>query len=374
MTNAPGHDDLVDPAPPRRLSRKNLVALGLSAVGVILVLFFSSQPGRDRPPAPPPPADPAVYGGVAPITVEASSDVPPPPDYPTGNPWGSGPAPGQWSGEGGEGATAVEARRQLFEQARKSRTLIYEAGSPAEAPPRAAADDDSDGDLLRDALAPLSALGLAAGGQTGPAPGPRGWQSTTTGQPVGYGQHVLRQGSVIHAALETAVNTDRPGPVIARVARPVRDSYGFRHVLIPAGTKMLGVMRNTPPGFRDGVVVAWTRLQFSDGRVLELPGFPSAETTGGQGIAESVDKHRMGRFGAASLLALMGAGATYATAQAASSTTGLAGAALGVELARMGGATATRRMQRQPTVKVSPGYRFLVYVSDDVMLDAVPGR
>ena len=67
----------------------------------------------------------------------------------------------------------------------------------------------------------------------------------------------------------------------------------------------------------------------------------------------------------------MGAGATYATAQAASSTTGLAGAALGVELARMGGATATRRMSRRPTVTVSPGYRFLIYASDDIALDPV---
>lgn len=376
MTDTPGHDEIIDPAPPRRLSRKNILALVLSAVGVVLVLFFSSQPGRDRGQADTsPPADPAAYGGVAPITVEASADIPLPPTYPTGNPWGSGPAPEQWGGTGGERPDEVAELRQLFEQARKSRTVLYSAGlSGADDPAPAGERDGADGSdaLLREALAPLTALGLAAGGANAGAPGSgRGWQSTTTGRTVGYGSHVVRRGSVIHAALETTVNTDRPGPVIARVVRPVRDSQGFRHVLIPSGTKLIGAMQNTPPGFREGVVVAWTQMQFSDGRVLDLPGFPSTETTGGQGIAETVDKHRTGRFGAAALLALMGAGATYATAQAASSTTGLAGAALGVELARMGGATATRRMSRRPTVTVSPGYRFLIYASDDIALDPV---
>ncbi len=373
MTDAPGHEDILDPAPPRRLSRKNILALVLSAVGVVLVLFFSSQPGRDRGQGDiVPPPDPAAYGGVAPITVEESADIPLPPAYPTGNPWGSGPAPEQWGGAAGAGPAE---QRQLYEQARKSRTVLYSAGA-SDTPRQVVSGqmgeaDDSDA-LIRDALAPLAALGLAAGGASaGPAAGAQGWQSTTTGSTVGYGSHVVRQGSVIHAALETAVNTDRPGPVIARVVRPVRDSQGFRHVLIPSGTKLIGAMQNTPPGFREGVVVAWTQMQFSDGRVLDLPGFPAMETTGGQGIAETVDKHRAGRFGAAALLALMGAGATYATAQAASSTTGLAGAAPGVELARMGGAAATRRMSRRPTVTVSPGYRFLIYASDDIALDPV---
>ena len=365
-----GTEDFIDPTPSRRLSRKSMMGVGLAAAGVVLVLFFSSRGGRqDGRPRPTPISEPVIYGEVDPIDVSVESPVPPPPPPPPENPWARTPSPSQWSAS--ESGEDVEAERQLFDLARQAVPVLYESLPETERgdkgrDERQDADPDMDGmqDFYRDALAPLSAL--VGGAPRDPPPGPPGWVSTTTGTPVGYGAYVVRQGTVIHAALETSLNSDRPGPVIARVVRPVRESQALRHVLIPAGTKLIGGMQNTPPGFRGGVVVAWTRMQLSDGRVVDLPGFPSTETTGGQGVAEKVDKHRMGRFGGAALLALMGASTTFATASAANSATGLAGAALGVELARMGSATATKRIARPATVTVSPGYRFLIYVSDDI--------
>src|SRR3546814_10543951 len=50
----------------------------------------------------------------------------------------------------------------------------------------------------------------------------------------------LMAGTVIPAALLTAVNSDLPGQVIATVTEQVYDSVTGRHLLIPQGSRLIG--------------------------------------------------------------------------------------------------------------------------------------
>jgi type IV secretion system protein VirB10 len=51
----------------------------------------------------------------------------------------------------------------------------------------------------------------------------------------------LKAGTVIPGVLLTGINSDLPGNVIAQVSENVWDTAAGKHVLIPKGTRILGV-------------------------------------------------------------------------------------------------------------------------------------
>ncbi len=183
---------------------------------------------------------------------------------------------------------------------------------------------------------------------------------TLDAQPSG---HVLAEASVIEAAMITAIDSSRPGPVIAQVVHPVYDSATLGHVLVPAGTRLIGSLANMLAEQDQRVIIAWTRMVFPDGTSRDLPGFPALESSGEGGLREGVNKHRMQVLGQAALVALLGGGAA---AVAETHHGRLPAAALGLELSRVAGDML--RSRRRPTITVRPGYRFLVYVSQDLIL------
>ena len=307
MANAESAEEFVDPSPPARLSRRNILALALSVTGVLLVLFFSSRRTK---------------------TVETEYS---PPDYPVveypilepiepGNPIYGLPGAG-WELPDMPEAPKADERALTFEQARRSRAIIHSV--------RPAADS------IR---------------QTPPATAPL----------------ALIEGSVIEAALETAIHTGRPGAVIARVVRPVRDSRHLRHLLIPAGTQLLGNLGQVVEGSEPRAVVVWTRMVFPNGATRTLPELPALETTGESGLQDQVKRYRAQRFGNAALLALVGGTTTLASA---STGMALAGQSMALELSRAATGQLESGRRRQPVVMLRPGYRFLVYVSQDITFD-----
>ena len=314
---APGAEDFVDPAPSVRLSRKNILGLVLTVVGVILALFFSSR----RSPAPRSaervPEAPG-YGSLAPITIGTPDLAIPAPE--------ATPAPGTWSSTPAQPSARQirgERQRARYDEARRARPLLH----------------ISDGALDEDAAEPAK------------------------------GTFTVRESTVIEAALETALHSKRPGPVLARVVRPVRDSEHLNRILIPAGTKLTGSMQQVVSGGSGRVVVAWTRMEFPDGRTKALPALPAIESSGEHGLRDQANRHRARTFGSAALLALLGGSTTYATAQTGAAGS-LAGASLAMELSRTAGGVLQQNMGRAPTVTVRPGYRFLIYVSEDLHFDA----
>ncbi|GAA0195628.1 hypothetical protein GCM10009081_08040 [Brevundimonas nasdae] len=50
----------------------------------------------------------------------------------------------------------------------------------------------------------------------------------------------LKAGAMVLAALLTAVDTARSGPVIATMTQNVQDSVSGRHLLIPQGSRLIG--------------------------------------------------------------------------------------------------------------------------------------
>ncbi len=306
-----GAEEFVNPSPPARLSRRNILALVLSIAGVLLALFFSSRRSSvvetDHQPMDLPPA---THVELAPL--EFKAPLPPP--------WA--PPPSQPSR-----MERTDERQITFDEARQSRTIVHAARPETKSGEGAAATAElsETADVL-----------------------------------------VIREGSVIEAALETGINTGRPGAVMARVVQPVRDSRHLRHVLVPAGTQLIGTLQQTLDGEEPRVVVAWTRMVFPNGVARNLPGLPAMETSGENGLQDEVKRYRAQRFGSAALLALMGGTTTLASSGTAA---GLAGASLALEFSRAGSRQLERGRTRRPLVILRPGYRFLVYVSEDLSFE-----
>lgn len=113
-------------------------------------------------------------------------------------------------------------------------------------------------------------------------------------------------GELIHAVLETAINSNLSGMVRAVVTQPVYAYVGDR-VLIPAGSRLLGQYQTAQNMSQTRLMVVWSRVILPGGQYVLLDS-PGADALGRSGQAASVvDRHFWQRFGQASLLSMIGA-------------------------------------------------------------------
>ena len=301
--------EFVDPVPVARLSRRNILALVLSLAGVLLVLFFSSR--RSTPEA-------STSYELAPLpATDAMTLAPVEPRAPRRTPWEPSEA---------MRPERVNERKSSYDEARHARGVLH-----VSVPEIESSQPDSMDTIER-------------------------------GQEL-----VLLEGSVIEVALETGIHTGRPGPVRARVTRPVRDSKTLQRLLIPPGTQLIGAMEEVFVGQEPRAIVVWNRMIFPSGETRDLPGLPALDYTGEGGLQDKVKRYRLQRFGNAALLALVGSATTLSTATTAGS---LAGGSIALELSRVASGQLERGRGRQPVLILRPGYSFLVYVSKDMTFAA----
>ncbi|HEX4956393.1 MAG TPA: TrbI/VirB10 family protein [Thermoanaerobaculia bacterium] len=253
-------------------------------------------------------------------------------------------------------------------------------GEPEGMDPRFRGDDGGIGGATAGSLlAPLSRAGGKGGPGEGPgvrgsspaspSPGRSEWAGRERGI-EGVRISVLRAGTLIPARLETALDSDSPGPVLARVLRDVLDATG-REVAIPAGALLLGSVENQLAYGENRMLVAFDRIT-TPLQTIDLPGFSGLETTGTKGLADQVDRHLASTLGKAVLLAALGAGFQLAQPDRGDRlglTSGeVVAAQMALELNRVSQQLLLRQFDRRPTVKVRAGERFHVYVHQDLDL------
>lgn len=120
---------------------------------------------------------------------------------------------------------------------------------------------------------------------------------------------IIAMGSLIHATLESATNSDLPGYLRASVSEPVYSEDG-RQLLIPRGSRLVGQYKNGMLQGQSRIFVVWTRVLTPEGVSVDL-GSPGVDSLGVAGIgADEIDRHFWQRFGTASLLSVIGAGAS----------------------------------------------------------------
>ena len=189
-------------------------------------------------------------------------------------------------------------------------------------------------------------------------------------------RYELKAGSVIPSILVAGINSDLPGQTIAQVRENVYDTKTGAHLLLPQGTRIVGVYDSRVAYGQERVLVNWKRLIFPDGTSLSLrDGMPGADAAGFAGFSDQVDNHLFQLFGRAILLSAITAGVELSQRGFRDGDAGLglsaadvASAALGQNLGQVATEVVRRGLDRQPTLVIRPGYRFNVMVTQDLVL------
>ena len=128
------------------------------------------------------------------------------------------------------------------------------------------------------------------------------------GNTVGQGEYLstysLWDGTIITGALETAINTDNPGQVIARVTENVYSSYDSSFLLIPAGTLLFADYNSNVYYGQNRIQIAWNLLIRPDGYRLQLGNMNGVDAQGQSGTKGNVTNHPFETMKALGLVAM----------------------------------------------------------------------
>lgn len=185
----------------------------------------------------------------------------------------------------------------------------------------------------------------------------------------------IKAGWEIPALLEQALNSDLPGELKALVASNVYDTATGRYLLIPQGSRLVGIYNSRIGYGQDGVQVAWDRVIYPDGSTLDLSGMIGQDAHGFSGFRDKVDHHYTRLVGFAVLTSLFAAASEISQNQNRSLLTypspgQVAGSAVGQQASDLGAQITRRNLNVQPTIKIPVGYRFNVRVNRDILFDA----
>jgi type IV secretion system protein VirB10 len=195
---------------------------------------------------------------------------------------------------------------------------------------------------------------------------------TSQAEYIGPLNALILEGTLIHASLETAINSDLPGQLRAVVTYPVYAADGTQ-VLIPPASRVIAE-------YKSGIVQGQTRVFVIATRVITPEGISIplnsgiASPLGVAGIgADTIDRYFIERFGQASLLALIGAGAanigvgtedqynsaSFYREEVASSFSAAANDAL------------DNSLPRGPTLHINQGKPITLFVAADISFESV---
>ena len=184
----------------------------------------------------------------------------------------------------------------------------------------------------------------------------------------------IKAGWEIPAILEQALNSDLPGELKALVTSNVYDTASGRFVLIPQGSRLVGVYNSRVGYGQDGVQVIWDRVIYPDGSSLDLSGMIGQDSHGFSGFREKVDRHYKRLIGFAVLTSLFAAASEISQNQNRSllttpSAAQVAGSSVGQQASELGAQVTRRNLNVQPTIKIPIGYRFNVRVNRDIAFE-----
>lgn len=201
---------------------------------------------------------------------------------------------------------------------------------------------------------------------------------------MGNMNYLIAQGKVIDAILETAINTDLPGPLRAIVSRDIYAESG-REIMIPKGSRLVGSYNSSIKRGQKRVYVIWARVIRPDGIDIKVDS-PGVDQLGRAGVAGYVDNKYFEMFassvltstvsiglgiGADSLLDDSGTSQTN-TSDGTTTSSGSAGSQAVLEGIRDFSDTSKDILkgilEQEPTITVDQGTRIKVFVNRDLVM------
>lgn len=181
--------------------------------------------------------------------------------------------------------------------------------------------------------------------------------------------YLLQAGSIIPAALVTGLRSDAAGLAIAQVSQDVFDSLGGHHLLIPAGSRLIGQYETATHVGQSRLSVAWTRLILPSGRSIMLDKLPGADAQGMAGLADGVDRHGKAVLAAAALSTVLALGAEAGQSNGGDDLERAIRRGASQSISDVGQQAVGRSLILTPTLTIRPGAPLRVLLSRDLVLE-----
>jgi type IV secretion system protein VirB10 len=180
--------------------------------------------------------------------------------------------------------------------------------------------------------------------------------------------YVLFEGTILETVLINRLDGGFAGPVECLLSTDVY-SNDRQHLLIPAGSKLLGETKKVDTFGQTRLAVLFHRVLMPDGYSVSLDQFKGLNQIGDTGLRDQVNNHYLRIFGVSLAVGALGAVAEADTAGSL--------VASGTDRMRQGFAQSTAQSSAQildkflnvlPTVTIREGHRVKVYLAGDLAL------
>ncbi len=183
---------------------------------------------------------------------------------------------------------------------------------------------------------------------------------------MAFPERTLSQGSVIQAALQTAINSDLPGSVVAVVSEPV-PAFSGDQILIPRGSRLFGQYRSGIELNQKRILILWTRVLTPDGTSIEIASV-GGDQLGRSGLTGIVDTKFAERFGGSALISLIGAAPAVAANSTDNETASEVLEGVSGDLEDAVGSVIAEQVSISPTIYIDQGASVTVLVDRDVVI------
>ncbi|MDR1510439.1 MAG: hypothetical protein LBS53_12470 [Synergistaceae bacterium] len=183
----------------------------------------------------------------------------------------------------------------------------------------------------------------------------------------------LKAGTIIPGVLISGINSDLPGNVLAQVSENVWDTATGKFILIPKGTRIIGVYDSRVSFGQRRVMLVWNRLIFPNGTTLNIAGSPGIDQAGYSGLSGKVNEHWGTMLKSALLASVFVAGAeiVYDSDSGGNSDNksprDVAAESAAGSILDMGTKLMNRAADIQPTITIRPGKKMGIFVQKDVV-------
>lgn len=179
-----------------------------------------------------------------------------------------------------------------------------------------------------------------------------------TGNGTYLSKAALWDGTIISGALVTAINTDNPGVVIARVTENVYSSQDHSYLLIPEGSLLMATYNSSVSYGQNKVQVAWNLLIRPDNYRVQLGNMNGVNAQGASGYKGSVSNHPFETLKALGMVAVYSILQTEMTNDINSQNNEYLKNAMTdvyAESSKLGNKMVDRALDIKPTIKIKEG-------------------
>jgi type IV secretion system protein VirB10 len=181
-------------------------------------------------------------------------------------------------------------------------------------------------------------------------------------------RYVLFEGTILETLLINRLDGSFSGPVNCMVTTDIY-SHDRQHLLVPAGTKVLGETRKVEAFGQNRLAVVFHRLIMPDGYSVSLDQFKGLNQVGETALKDKVNNHYIQIFGVSLAVGLLGAVAESGTGNAFDqSATDRLRSDYGSSIAGSSDQILDKFLNVPPTVTIREGSRVKIYLSDDLLL------